>query len=103
MRRLINSRILGLICLAALAIMPASADIIKYDTTGVFTGSGTNVYSGANNLKITYGDTVGNTVTVPPTSIATFGKFTVTGPTAPFSDTVITNFQLTIDQTNPPS
>jgi hypothetical protein len=101
MRRLINSRIWVLICLAALAIVPASADIVTYSTTGVFTSSGSDVYSGAHGLTITYGDTLSNVVVVPPPSTASFGTFTVAGPTTGFTDTVLDTFTLTIAQSTP--
>ena len=100
MRRLINSRILGLICLAALAIVPASANIVTYTTTGVFASSLSDVYSGANGLTITYGPTSGVVGPVPPPSSASFGTFTVVGPTTG-SDPVSTDFTLTIAQSAP--
>jgi len=89
-------------CLAALAIMPASADLVTYSTTGVFGSTGTNVYAiPADGLTITYGNTVDNTTTVPPQSIASFGTLTVAGPTSGISDTVSDTFTLEIEQTTP--
>ena len=85
----------------ALAIAtPAFADIVSYDTTGQFSG-GSNVYTGADGLTITYGDTVGNTVSAPWPTNASFGTFTVVDPTAGFSDIVNTAFSMTVTQTNP--
>src|SRR5579859_7956605 len=92
----------GLICLATLAITPASADIVTYSTAGVFTSSGNNVLSGAGGLTITYTDTINNVVVVPPTSNASFGTFTVAGPTSG-SDAISDDFKLTITQTTPTS
>ncbi len=96
-----RSSSLGLIALAALAITPAWGDVVTYSTTGKFTSSGTNVFSGLNGLTITYNNTSGNVVApVPPPSLAQFGSFTAVGPTTG-EDTVTDHFELKIAQTTP--
>jgi VPDSG-CTERM motif len=101
MRLRMHCKVLGLTCLAALAITPAWADLVTYSTTGVFSSTGTNVYSGNNGLTITYGDTVNNTAAVPPPSNVSFGTFTVAGPLTGYTDSISENFALTITQTTP--
>jgi hypothetical protein len=83
-----------------MAISPALAVDVTYGTTGSFNGGG-NVYTGANGLTITYGNTVGNSVSDPYPTNASFGTFTVADPTPGNSDVVNTNFSLTITQTLP--
>lgn len=85
---------------AALAISPALAVEVTYNTTGSF-GGGSNVYTGANGLTITYGNTVGNSVNDPYPTNASFGTFTVVDPTPGNSDVVNTHFSLTLTQTSP--
>jgi hypothetical protein len=83
--------------------MPASADIATYSTTGVFASTNSNVFSGPNGLTITYGNLPAtNYVDVPPLTTASFGTFTVVGPTSG-SDTVSDTFDLQITQTTPTS
>lgn len=94
--------------MAALAITPALAVDVTYNTTGTFSSTGTNVYSGADGLTITYGNTVGDQVSASGATNASFGTFTVVGPTCPnvtcnpgVTDPVSTNFALTVSQTVP--
>lgn len=88
--------------IAALAITPALAVEVTYNTTGTFSSSGTNVYTGANGLTLTYGNTVGNTVSLSGApSNASFGTFTTINPTSGASDTVNSHFSLLISQTLP--
>jgi hypothetical protein len=86
--------------LSAMAITPALAVDVTYNTTGSF-GGGSNVSTGANGLTITYGNTVGDSVSGPYPTNASFGTFTVIDPTAGSTDVVNTNFSLTITQTGP--
>jgi hypothetical protein len=71
-----------------------------YNTTGVFSATGTNVLRGANGLSITYGNTTGNMVTNPFPTNAAFGTFTTSGPSKG-TDAVDSMFNLTITQTGP--
>lgn len=87
--------------LAAVAITPAFAVEVTYNTTGQFGSSGTNVYTGANSLKITYGNSVGDTVFDPFPTNTSFGTFTVIDPTVNHTDAISTTFSLTITQTDP--
>lgn len=83
-----------------MAITPALAVEVTYNTTGNF-GGGSNVYTGADGLTITYGNTVGNSVFNPFPTNASFGTFTVIDPAPGSTDIVNTHFSLTIAQTAP--
>lgn len=94
--------LLRLAAVCAIAAMPSFAVEVTYNTTGAFGGGG-NVYTGANGLTITYGNTVGNTVFNPFPTNASFGTFTTVDPSPGSSDPVSTTFSLTITQTAPSS
>jgi hypothetical protein len=88
-----------LLILGALAIAPSFATTVTYSTTGAFSG-GSNVFTGADGLTITYNDLTDASVTEPFPTNAQFGSFDVTGP-ASTTQTVSTHFSLTIAQSSP--
>jgi hypothetical protein len=77
------------------------ASSVTYSTIGTFSSSGTNVYTGANGLSITYTDLINAMVAPPYPTNAQFGSFSVSGPAAGDQDSVSTDFTLILDQTNP--
>jgi hypothetical protein len=87
--------------MAAMAIAPAFAVDVTYNTVGTFGSSGTNVLHGAGGLSITYGDLT-NAVVNPPVltpTTASFGQFTASGLTG--SDVITDTFSLAVTQSVP--
>jgi hypothetical protein len=98
-KNLITRKAFLLLAVSAIAITPALAEVVTYNTTGVFSMTGTNVLTGPHGLSITYENSA-NMVTNPFPTNAGFGAMMVVGPTMG-SDTVSSMFSLTITQTGP--
>jgi len=92
------------VVVAALAITPALAVNVTYNTTGTFVGGGGsgNVLTGPGGLIITYTPVTGGLVTPPYPSNAQFGLFTVVGPLTG-QDLVSSDFTLRVTETGPGS
>jgi len=82
----VKARILSLMTIALVAGLagPAKAIPVTFDTAGVFSQSGTNIYN-VGGVTITFTG-ASNSVDVPPASAVTYGTFNTTGTTAPTSE-----------------
>jgi hypothetical protein len=98
-----------LVVLAAVGITPIFAVDITYSTVGSFSNcaggfscvNGATSLTGPGGLTIAFTGDTGDLVSAPPPTYASFGTFTVTGPSAGPNDNGTANFQLLVTQAIP--